>query len=700
MKSYTCELKIYDLLINFFRKKSHNEIKPWVGNDELYNFFSKSSWSLVLICEWVKKKKKKNVTILVPAYFCNYPLELLKKINVKIIYYSVNESFETDLDNLNSLLHEKPDILLSVHYFGRFKNLKNEYDFCKKNNLWLIEDCTHCLFYEKVSKFSGHFKIFSPHKFFPLFSLAILVINISKDFEKSDIEFFKNNKSCIKFLDEIIYNNKIVTYNSNLRSFFWLFYKFFNFTFLKKLNYISSKKNFNNYNKFCSPKVDYISLKFFLILRINIYKINEQRKRCYLILSNFFSKFYKDKININKTNIDGVSPYFFSIKANKFKIQNFESFLKIKKIAFLKWPDLPKDKVNINNPIFSYANKIYQNNIHIHLHSFDNSTVNFLYEKKNIYINNSDNVSIIKSNFIRDDWNNFFNHTSSSNILQSWDYGEAKKKSWFVSCVERYLIYLRNDLVGVFQVIKYSFLGINLLQYLNKGPIFVDYLTDNTKNLIISKILNLLKNKFQFFFLKPNLYLNEENILIKYKNKIYYFSPVSYKSSLIDLKLDLEVILKNIDSSWRNSLNIALKNIQITYDINNEKNIKWMIYEYIQFSKNKNFVKIDKELLSYLLKKSNIIFLTAYIKERPISCVLIAKHGLSATYIAAFNNEISRKLHVNNYLLWKAIEYLKSNKFCYLDLGGINTLTTPGISMFKKKMNGCIYNLVGNLKII
>ena len=43
MKSYTCELKIYDLLINFFRKKSHNEIKPWVGNDELYNFFSKSS---------------------------------------------------------------------------------------------------------------------------------------------------------------------------------------------------------------------------------------------------------------------------------------------------------------------------------------------------------------------------------------------------------------------------------------------------------------------------------------------------------------------------------------------------------------------------------------------------------------------------------------------------------------------------------
>ena len=111
---------------------------------------------------------------------------------------------------------------------------------------------------------------------------------------------------------------------------------------------------------------------------------------------------------------------------------------------------------------------------------------------------------------------------------------------------------LINDLVGVFQVIKYSFLGINLLQYLNKGPIFVDYLTDNSKNLIISKILNLLKNKFQFFFLKPNLYLNEENILIKYKNKIYYFSPVSYKSSLIDLKLDLEVILKNIDSSWRN----------------------------------------------------------------------------------------------------------------------------------------------------
>jgi hypothetical protein len=43
---------------------------------------------------------------------------------------------------------------------------------------------------------------------------------------------------------------------------------------------------------------------------------------------------------------------------------------------------------------------------------------------------------------------------------------------------------------------------------------------------------------------------------------------------------------------------------------------------------------------------------------------------------------------------------LQVNKFSYLDLGGINISTTPGISMFKKKINGNIYNLVGNLKII
>ena len=51
-----------------------------------------------------------------------------------------------------------------------------------------------------------------------------------------------------------------------------------------------------------------------------------------------------------------------------------------------------------------------------------------------------------------------------------------------------------------------------------------------------------------------------------------------------------------------------------------------------------------------------------------------------------------------NGLMWKAIVDLKEKNFDYLDLGGLDNNSTPGIFKFKSGLNAKNYSLIGSSK--
>ena len=53
-----------------------------------------------------------------------------------------------------------------------------------------------------------------------------------------------------------------------------------------------------------------------------------------------------------------------------------------------------------------------------------------------------------------------------------------------------------------------------------------------------------------------------------------------------------------------------------------------------------------------------------------------------------------------NGLMWKAIVDLKEKNFDYLDLGGLDNNSTPGIFKFKSGLNAKNYSLIGSSKKI
>jgi hypothetical protein len=83
-------------------------------------------------------------TVLLPDFLCDvvwHPLDLL---GLKVITYSLNDSLEPiwgDIEGISK--RENIFALLMVHYFGQPQIISKYDEFCKDNNIFLIEDNAH-----------------------------------------------------------------------------------------------------------------------------------------------------------------------------------------------------------------------------------------------------------------------------------------------------------------------------------------------------------------------------------------------------------------------------------------------------------------------------------------------------------------------------------------------------------------------------
>ena len=97
----------------------------------------------------LKLKIKKNNKILIPNYICKSLLTPILKLNINYKFYNIKNNFTFDLHGIKKIALAD-DYLLIIHYFGQPQNIDSILDFCKKNNLKLIEDNAH--------GYSGRFK--------------------------------------------------------------------------------------------------------------------------------------------------------------------------------------------------------------------------------------------------------------------------------------------------------------------------------------------------------------------------------------------------------------------------------------------------------------------------------------------------------------------------------------------------------------
>ena len=164
--------------------------------DMYFTNSARKSFSYILKIINFKESEK----LLIPAYI-GYTdregsgvLDPIQENNIKYEFYSINEEFKIDMDEIQNLISKNNiKALLLIHYFGfLYCDIEKLKEICKINQVLLIEDCAHSL-YSKYNQTLlgdfGDFSFYSLHKVLPTETGGMFKINNKKyQFKNSFIE--------------------------------------------------------------------------------------------------------------------------------------------------------------------------------------------------------------------------------------------------------------------------------------------------------------------------------------------------------------------------------------------------------------------------------------------------------------------------------------------------------------------------------
>ena len=307
------------------------------------------------------------------------------------------------------------------------------------------------------------------------------------------------------------------------------------------------------------------------------------------------------------------------------------------------------------------------------------------------------------------EWKKYWNQISHTNLLQSWEYGQAKSIHGWKSIN----LLIQNSLSGsiaIAQILEKKMFILGGVARLNRGPLIIN--SDkkecdmNLKSIIIEKLKVVAKRrKWWLFFITPEILNNidTKNIIDKNSLRIKKNST-QWASSKLCLSRSEEELLLSLKGKWRNLLRKSHKSdLFISRPIIESDSIDRMANFYDKQKEKLGFKGIPSSFLKKMAEKSNEDWVFCYYEARKktsndICGILVSIiHGDTATYVIGNTDNCGRKLNANYAMLWQAVTDAMAENCKWFDLGGINKNTPKGIAHFKAGMNGENYELVGNI---
>lgn len=700
------------LLRSFFSTKPDMDMlgQHWVKNGEVAGWFSKSAWSLAKIAHWRLVQNGKSCSVWVPDYFCNSSLLPLRAMGIELIFYPVTNEMTPDYKACRQLAKEqKMDLFIITHYMGKPAPVAPAKEICSQNNAWLIEDAAHVLKRVKDIGKYGDFILFSPHKLIAIPDGALLIIC-----PKGPAQFGKNLMNLFgdadKWAEKLAYkseNRVSVVYFPKLYVLIWILKRT-----LQKIGIRSNKEpkvffeafpesNAINSTRMIPPTMTLFSAKLLAAQIGDLSKIARLRNRNLIhwqgILANLK---ISHKVKVESNNDGRWVPYLAAFKLDASNTE--KQFMEYRNLSLpvMTWPDLPPEVLTGgDNHEVAYSLRHSYVFLPIH-HTIKDSDLFRLVRN----LVQSDKKLQVKVNWdcsSRSEWADYLRQSGRSNLLQSWEYGEAKKtiENWNV---KRGIFSIDGQEVAIVQVLEKNIFGLLKIYRINRGPLFLKNIDQATIYSVFSLLHDELKGflKNRVLFHAPELNIAGNSIMLLSKLGYRLTNSKAWESIWVDLGQTQEELRTQLDGKWRNQLVLAEKNNLSNKVYTNTDSFEWILNQCNEMMCSRKVGKIPVELYRYVKKyldetNQPIIIFKAFSGEELIAGIGIIFHGNAATYLLGWNDEKGRQLNANQYLLWNAMLYMKERGINWFDLGGIDEESVPGITDFKLGLNGMKYNIVG-----
>lgn len=695
--------RIRHVISSLFLRADYYLSDSWVQGDEIPFWFSRSAYSLAFIAKCRQKvAKRDSITVWIPDFFCNSSLQPLRAAGVDLIFYPISNLATPDYEACDILAENKSvDIFLHVHYLGQPSPADLSSDFAKKHGAWLVEDAAHIFSPIEGVGDLGDCVMYSPHKHLPIPNGAVLLLKMDGPSCFGDDDnyklLFKEN------IDEYISSNSAMSH----KSLNWLVKRI-----AQRLGVRSRKKNPQFHPKSLSMAdlgpagMSSLAKKLLFLLIPSLCDIGSKR---HLVKEN-----WKDTLSWSSGGLLQPSSLFETIPY----LAGFysDTQIKMKKIFELlaseganlpitTWPDLPPEVLE-NNKFFYYAITLSQDRLYLPVHQ---SVSQKEIVKCGLRVLKASTKNWQIQKLSQEEWDVHWGRCIKANLMQSWQYGEAKM------CVEgwkpvRLLVrdHQKNP-IALVQVLTKTLPIIGGIARINRGPIMINnhFKEDNT-GLIFAVLKLVLKEarRSRWWYIQTALELSDSGVARAGLKALGFkkFNNLPWASGLISLQNNEENILMSLNGKWRNGMRKGLKlGVDVTKKACSKDELELLLTEYSKLQNSKGFVGISKDLLIAMANQIgfawefNLYF--AYSKEReetlPIGMLVTIRTGDTTIYLIGSTNSIGRHLQANSVLLWKSLLEAKRCGCDWYDIGGLSHSTPKGIASFKKGLNSILYQNLG-----
>ena len=315
--------------------------------------------------------------------------------------------------------------------------------------------------------------------------------------------------------------------------------------------------------------------------------------------------------------------------------------------------------------------------------------------------------SYVMRELSRSEWDGFWSQVDFANLMQSWEYGEAKRsQNWRAN---RFLIQdSSGEPFALIQVLVKAVPLIGGIARVNRGPVYLKALleqeVDGGEVELLWKAIRKMAWKRRWWILSVAPELSDGDAALSALNRAGFKrkDKVPWGSTRISLHQEKEQLLRQLKGKWRNLLRKGEKLGTTVECVDDHATVEGLIQRYIEFQKMHAFVGVPEELLKSLSRQTGNHFAfkvyqtCGLVEPYELSgFIFVVYHGDTATYLVGWSSDEGRKQQANYLLLWQGIVDAMDGGLKWFDMGGLNQNTPKGITHFKQGLNGIPYQLVG-----